>query len=157
MKKSQALIYSIFLGGFSAIIFSLNSCKKTDQLVQKLDEQSSIEKKFFGEHLPENPLVNSILSRMQHHNRSGHFVGSIVSKVGYPYWDKAILHILPPDSKNNSENPDQIIVIPFVRENEQYVNSELVVKITGADTVLKWRNDWQYNNYPHGPFSNTNT
>ncbi len=52
--------------------------------------------------------------------------------------------------RNSSADSTYIYNIPFVRENENYVNASLNLKITGADTTFGYSCDWQYQNKTHG-------
>ncbi len=142
----------------SIIVFY--ACRKTDQTPEQKTvptKNSAIEERFFKENAPVNVSVQSILDKVRRDNDKLHFVESIVQKVGYPYWDKAVVQKFTGQNKNNTGDGTQYFIIPFVRDSQQYVNAELVFKIEGADTLSKWRCDWQYKNYNHGQGADTAT
>ncbi|MBS1760491.1 MAG: hypothetical protein JST23_10245 [Bacteroidetes bacterium] len=76
-----------------------------------------------------------------------------VKQIGYPRWDKMLASKKKDNTKagrNSSDDSTYIYNIPFVRENENYVNASLNIKITGADTTFGYSCDWQYQNKTHG-------
>lgn len=160
MKKKQKKIIAIFFyAALTNCLLFFNACKKPESDTHLFDSKdvSEVEKRFFSNHRPINESVERIFEKILHDNNSLHFAEKIVEKVGYPFWDKAIIQqaTVSKSGNRNANNPDLVIAIPFVRNNEHYVNAELVVKIIGDDTLFKWRNDWQYKNYSHGSLNDT--
>ncbi len=59
--------------------------------------------------------------------------------------------------RRSSADSTYIYNIPFVRENENYVNASLNLKISGADTTFGYSCDWQYRQFQNTPNSVTDS
>ncbi|MBS1759660.1 MAG: hypothetical protein JST23_05980, partial [Bacteroidetes bacterium] len=83
-----------------------------------------------------------------------------VKQIGYPRWDKMLASKKKDNTKawrNSSADSTYIYNIPFVRENENYVNASLNLKISGADTTFGYSCDWQYQQFQNTPNSVTDS
>ena len=67
------------------------SCRKIDQLVISEKPVVTLETRFFTEHAPNDTLVKSVLGFVKRENEKHQFVSKLINKIGYPYWDKAIV------------------------------------------------------------------
>ncbi|HNP33974.1 MAG TPA: hypothetical protein PKN96_11840 [Flavobacterium sp.] len=71
-------------------------------------------------------------------------IPATIKKLGFPIWNK-ISHIKDKNGNSNLlEDSSEILLIPFVRENEEYVNASLIIKTLGNDTSYSFKCDWQY-------------
>ncbi|MBL7729803.1 MAG: hypothetical protein JNM88_01385 [Chitinophagaceae bacterium] len=100
--------------------------------------------KFFNRHAADDPLVKSILLKMQRENNQHPFIENIIAKVGYPHWDKAIVMQKVNKTGRVSTDDSSIVYIPFVRDSQNYVNSLLLFKLSPEDTSYQYLSDWQY-------------
>jgi putative chitinase len=142
------------------------SCRKIDQFQSNSLETlvTETENRFFQEHSSSDATVLTLTNFIKQKNITSHFVLKTVERLGYPYWDKALFikqDIQSSGVKSNNTsviNTDTpvsatstLVYIPFVRDQENYVNAALVFLITPTDTLFQYVCDWQYKVKPHGP------
>jgi hypothetical protein len=109
-----------------AVMIAVIACRKMDR--QPTISDDALEQKFFYSHRSGSNLEKSIVSFMQRENNKYHFVGNIVNRVGFPYWNKAI--IISDQSKTGRGQGGEsatFVLIPFVRNTENQVNSVLLI------------------------------
>jgi hypothetical protein len=130
MRKSFIFIFPVTLRGIlfvcMAVMIAVIACRKMDR--QPTISDDALEQKFFYSHRSGSNLEKSIVSFMQRENNKYHFVGNIVNRVGFPYWNKAI--IISDQSKTGRGQGGEsatFVLIPFVRNTENQVNSVLLI------------------------------
>jgi hypothetical protein len=65
------------------------ACRKEDRVTQvPLNNASAI---FFNDHRPNDPIVEHIAEYMKRENKKYKFVDKMIERIGYPYWDKAVV------------------------------------------------------------------
>jgi len=132
-----------------AITLSIISCKKFDQSAKERSmDQKEI--KFFSNHASTDPLIKSVLQFVKHENEKYHFVGNLIKKIGYPYWDKSI--VIRRDGSNGRRFSDSVntVFIPFALDSGNIVNTTLIVRTSPSDTNFHFVADWQYAHRPYG-------
>ncbi|MGG9961875.1 hypothetical protein [Ferruginibacter sp. SUN106] len=123
------------------------SCKKTDSILPKAEEQVTLNgqpvnvtEHFFA--LPANAssAVKRVAVQMRKQNSNKEFITSFVKNNGFVIWDKAIISVGKPKvstghlGENNVENnADTIVILPLVQADSVYVGGFLKAVI--ADTV----------------------
>ena len=150
MSKYSSIQRFIFIPVLlmGTIILS-EGCRKMDRVISS-PTLSETEAKFFNEHRSADAREKALGEFLKHKNNSLHFVQTTVERIGYPRWDKAITVTNNNVIANRTEGGDDnaaITYIPFVRENENYVNASMLVKTTASDTVFQYLLDWQYASY----------
>lgn len=129
-KLFQTLIISV-----AAVLsaFVISSCRKSSGSFEEAPPDISInQSRFFEAHSTSDPYVLAAKGFLKNRNEKFDFTGIYAERIGFPYWDKAIV------MKNNSASGEQVLVfIPFVRDKEETVNSSLLVRIAGTDTSFK--------------------
>lgn len=136
----------------STLLLSLIiSCRKIDHIIEKEEPTIKSESGFFTSHLPKDSLVKSVLNFVKRENEKHQFVNKLIKKIGYPYWDKAIVvrgrHGANGRSYSDSTNT---VFIPFVLDSANTVNNTLIVITNPSDTNFLLLADWQYANQPYG-------
>ncbi len=128
------------------------SCRKIDIIKVTQSPNINSERRFFTEHLPDDALVKSVLGFVKRENEKKQFVHKLINKIGYPYWDKAIVK-QGGSSSNGRTTSDSTntVFIPFVLDNANTVNNTLIVLISPSDTNFLLLADWQYANQSFGP------
>lgn len=118
---------------------------------RKIDSRSNgsvewMEQRFFNSRPSSEPHVRALNDFMKRKNNRDHFVKSTVKQIGYPYWDKSISVKGIADQRGAGGGDTTIITyIPFVRDEENFVNTLLVIKSeAGRDTTFNYLCDWQY-------------
>jgi hypothetical protein len=133
-------------------------CRKVDSQPEKPNETPDVtQARFFGEHLPTNNSVKKIVEYAIRENKKYDFVNKIVSKVGYPRWDKTMIASSETGLSHRGSSDSSFIVyyIPFVRDSQAYVNASLIVKTTQNDTTVNFLCDWQYSQLSFGSLPDT--
>ncbi|TMI71915.1 MAG: hypothetical protein E6H09_11910 [Bacteroidetes bacterium] len=131
------------------LAITLINCKKADQIVEKTSATAR-ESKFFTNHTPADPLIKSVLGFVKRENEKHQFVNELIKKIGYPYWDKAI--VAPRRAGANSRvdsDSTNTIFIPFVLDSAKTVNTTLIVETSPSDTNFLLIADWQYKSRPY--------
>lgn len=149
----------------AALIFAglciINACKKVDSSPKnKPETMGSIESKFFNNHLPIDPRVQRAMKFVKSQNDSFRFVQNVVSKVGYPYWNKSLVYsgqlAYHRGSGGDADSVD-IIYVPFIRDTDNFVNTTLIIKMgdgsptSTVSTEHRFLCDWQYQDCGTGP------
>ncbi len=136
---------------FIALILVI-SCRKIDQIVAREKPIVTPETRFFTEHVPKDTLVKSVLGFVKRENEKHQFVNNQIKKIGYPYWDKAIVKQGGSSSNGRSTSDStNTVFIPFVLDNANTVNNTLIVIINPSDTNFLLLADWQYADQSFGP------
>ena len=154
MQKSSRsfflLIFSLFLAGITVLS---ESCRKMDHLASS-STLTETEHQFFNSYRSGDAKEKALIDFFRRRNDSSHFVEKTVERIGYPRWDKAISgkEATPTGRQENDEAT--ITYIPFVRENENYVNASLVVRTAPGDTSFHYLCDWQYSRYGYDTTGN---
>lgn len=76
---------------FSLTVVILVSCRKIDHISLREKPIVTTESRFFEDHTPQDTLVKSILGFVKRENEKHQFVNKLIKKIGYPYWDKALV------------------------------------------------------------------
>ena len=143
MKKYRAII----LGLISIGVLVYISCRK----IETNEGNKSSDKlvtKFFESHSPSDTLVLRIADLLKRENKKYGFLERIISKIGFPYWDKARTFSKSDLAGLRGDDYDTCItMIPFVRDSQYYVNAVLLFKTSSQDFSFQFLCDWQYANY----------
>jgi hypothetical protein len=147
MRKYTAphtLILAAAIFGLLAIIIT-QGCRKVDR-EDKAGTFGITESRFFKQHTSSKNLISSIIGFLQRKNDVHQFVQKTVKQIGFPRWDKAIVFSKDKKSRKDGLQDDSanLVFIPFVRDNEKYVNACFVVQTSARDTSFKYVCDWQY-------------
>ncbi|MBK8711263.1 MAG: hypothetical protein IPL97_05230 [Niastella sp.] len=109
------------------------------------------EETFFNTHRSTDPVENVLVNFIKRKNDSLHFVEKTVKQIGYPRWDKIINFKKQKKVTLKIEDQGaQVFYVPFVRDNQNYVNASMVISVNQADTAFYYLCDWQYKNRVHG-------
>lgn len=151
-SSAKATVFLILFVCISGILL-INACRKIDP--QSNESVNLKEELFFSSHKSSEPLVQAINSFMKRRNGKDSFVNTTIERIGYPRWDKAI--IIRPDNTSGRGASDsaELTYIPFVRENENFVNAALLVRTLERDTSFRYICDWQYHYAEKGAFEDT--
>ncbi len=75
---------------------------------------------------------------IQRANDKDNFVEKIISRVGYPRWDKSVIRKGNLVNGRGATDSTDITYIPFVRDSQNYVNATLGIFTSPSDTMLKF-------------------
>jgi len=132
----------------------INGCHKVDKLEVPgvLVNPITMQEIFFSNNAPVNPLVKAMNMFLQRQNDTLKYVEKTVKQIGYPIWNKAIIFSKKTSSGRGSSIGDStdIIYIPFVRENQNYVNATMIVQASPNDTNFSYICDWEYSQRQYG-------
>ena len=141
MKISRLLVLAISIG---TVVYL--SCRRNPDI----SLQQNFEQRFFT--IPGNtqPLVKTLAEKIKQQNQRYGFINSLIKRNGYALWDKSI--VIKAQERNfsarNTHQPDtSMVLIPFVKENNIFVNSILGVKMTKSDTLYRLIYAEEYANY----------
>ena len=138
----------------TAILFlAYSSCKKTDLQSDEAQTASSLsktEQRFFNSNRTNDPKEDKLVQFVKSKNEKEHFVEQTVRQIGYPRWNS--LSILENNKNtansnsftNSTNNGNEVYVIPFVRDSQNYVNATMLININQSDTSFSYLCDWQY-------------
>ena len=131
------------------ILLSIISCRKIEDISLRQRPSVNLETRFFTEHTPNDPFVKAVLGFVKRENEKKHFVPDLVNKIGYPYWDKAIV---APHSRNGRTASDTVntVFIPLVIDSAKTVNTTLIVRASSSDTNFLLLPDWKYADQSYG-------
>jgi hypothetical protein len=141
--KFKALFFFFLI----IILFFHTSCNKNDTYTSvQYKVYSEIENKFFNSNESKENSVISAMNIIKRINDKHEIVEDIVTKIGYPIWNKALVFS---NSSYRTETITEydsvnIISIPFARDSQNYVNASLLFKMTSTDTSFQYILDWQY-------------
>lgn len=150
MKANQKLLWYFML--FLSLVSTI-SCKKLDKSNSELPVNSAdIQNQFFNSHRTGNPQEKKIISFLKSENLKSNFVIPTVALIGYPRWDKMVTKESPTTiSERSPDSSSQTYFVPFVRDEDNYVNSAMVIKINNTDTTFFYKSDWEYTTFENNP------
>ena len=125
---------------FISLSIIITACKKADIALNEVSNTQTVdyEKKFFE--LPANTAASvvRIAESIKSQNEKFHFVNELAVKEGLPVWNKAIIQLQHKRNAGNTVNAgsDTVIIIPFVLENTEYVNS-FIACVVGDSVGIK--------------------
>lgn len=140
--------------GVLMVLLLYFSCRKIE-LQSNLIDQAAAKSRFYNGHPPVKPSVQSIANFIKRQDERQDFSKNIINRIGFPRWDKAITVASNGLLQRTASNATELTYIPFVRENEHYVNASLLVQTSSTDTLYKYIVDWQYQNAPSGTINDT--
>jgi hypothetical protein len=144
MRTNNYLLAGFILAG---IIYM--SCRKLDQ-VQRSNTAKDEVSKFFRHSPLADRNVQAVFDFVKSQNEKYHFVSGLVSRIGYPKWNYSLAYPYKDQSLASRNHPvgDSAVVVyvPFARDNQQFINSALIIRILGTDTAYRFLMDWQYKN-----------
>jgi len=75
-------------------------------------------------------------------------VEQTVKQIGYPRWNK-MMNVKKSSAQGKGASTDSVNLyyIPFVRDQENFVNASMIIKTTAEDTTFGYLCDWQYKNF----------
>ncbi len=141
MTYKQVLNVGIFVCFFLVI----GGCKKVDYAHH--DEYlEGLTSGFFLNNRSSSSEEAALVDYIKRENHKLNFVEKTVKIIGYPYWSKAIKTRRSFDNPTNRNDLDSSThyYIPFVRDNENYVNAAMVIEVSSNDTTFGYKCDWQY-------------
>lgn len=128
------------------------SCRKIDHQA-KPESAGLIERKFFTIPMNTDADVINIMNSIYHQNEQRHFVSKLARSAGYPQWNKAMIagkkqsghRSISAKGLGDDSTSNEMIYIPFIRENGNFTNAVLIVKATSADTAYRvlYRTDYK--------------
>jgi len=134
---------SILVSVLSLLIIYI-ACRKADRQVEGSSPAEQTDH-FFSRHLPSDPVRLAALQFVKSQNDRYHFVPGLVRKIGYPYWDKAIVVAnLPPPANRTASDSADVVFVPFVQEQANGVDAALRISMNAGDTTFKIITKWQY-------------
>jgi hypothetical protein len=145
MKVSLKLILTLTTLYFLILFIS---CKKIDSTQEdKPSNSNEITNKFFNANRTSDPKEAALVNYLKNRNNKENFVEGIVSRIGYPRWDKAFQ--FPNKTKSNATtnlvgDSTSIYHIPFVRDSQNFVNASMILIANQTDTSISYKCDWQY-------------
>ncbi|HEX2631128.1 MAG TPA: hypothetical protein VHM26_19070, partial [Chitinophagaceae bacterium] len=90
--------------------------------------------KFFRIAPNTDPLVKAIAANIQRQDTKRNLTGKLISKAGFPIWDKA--QISKAGYQSRITEGEQQVFIPFINEEEEETKAVLAVKINATDTLF---------------------
>ena len=145
MRTKFKLVVALF--SLTIVLFYI-SCKK-NELPTITENATNTENNFFTLHRSNDALEKSLVEYIFKENSKLHFTEKTVNQIGYPRWDK-ISGLTKNNTSNNSfksiKNADTTIYyVPFVRDNQNFVNAAMLIKISAnADTTFSYIQDCSY-------------
>jgi hypothetical protein len=143
------LFYILLVCTVSMLI--ITACKKTDDIVKpETPKETIILEKFFSINLSTNPAVIGAQKFLKNQNDKYHFTEKFISRIGMPYWNKALVYnntLNTTIRTETAEVPSTVVYIPFVRDSQNYVNASVLIRMTGTDTSYRIICDWQYSEF----------
>lgn len=130
------------------------SCRKIDQQADET-KSSTPQSKFFTDHASNKPLILAINQYFKRLNDKEGFIDKTIKKIGHPRWDKAITVSFSGSLNRGESNSTELTYIPFVREEETFVNASLLVQTSPTDTAFKYVCDWEYQYRQNGTLEDT--
>jgi hypothetical protein len=130
----------------TAVLLIYVACRKVDTASSTPDTTNPAvhEDKFFNSHRTNDPLEKSIVEFLKRANVKSNFVEKTIKQIGFPRWDKALITKKSTVGNRGNNVGDSLILIPFVRDTQNYVNASLTVELSATDTLVNWICDWQY-------------
>jgi hypothetical protein len=117
------------------------SCRKIGQ-TNSDSYEIKIEEKYFNEHRSESLIEKTLVEYIKSQNCTKKFVEKTVSQIGYPRWNKKMVYNFI--NNKGADTTATLYFIPFVRTNENYVNSAMLIRASKFDTSFSYICDWQY-------------
>ena len=139
-------------------IVTFQSCTKLS--IDQIDKPASsqeIYNRFFK--LPENAnnITLKIAEKLRQLNSKEEFLSSFVKNNGYPVWNKVLIKKAETASSslvgNNSTNADTLVIIPFVLDSSNMVNSYIVAQVNDSISLDLYKSS----DYKNFSFSNNGT
>lgn len=96
-----------------------------------------------------NPDIQAALGFVKGQNDKYHFVNNLISKIGYPIWDKSKVfnNVQAASGRGNTGDSNTVVYVPFVIDTQSHVNATLMLKMAPTDTAFRFLADWEYKNY----------
>ncbi len=96
--KANSTISRFFLFALLLMLTINFSCRKIDIQPPAITIDSvlpldAVSHKFFGIHLPTDPIVIALKNKISSENQQKPFIEKLVKYAGYPVWNKAIVSI----------------------------------------------------------------
>lgn len=123
---------------FISIAISLSCNKHKEIRTNNIDPTARAN--FFALRGPIDSLVASIASSIRRQDQKRNLVQKLITKAGYPQWDKARVAM-----KNN--DPRKMVYIPFVMDKGKQTKAILIVKVSDKDTFYHLLYGSRYNEY----------
>jgi hypothetical protein len=132
------LLYLITL-----VVILFYSCRKND-----VSKEPEIEKinKFFDLPADSDNRLKAIAACIKSQNDKFNFLEELVERVGLPVWGNTKTFNSGGSASRSSGNEGEIVYIPFAKENDNYINSVLAVKISN-DTSFRMIHKFNYRSF----------
>ena len=138
----------ILLSTLTLIFYTACNKYASDDLIHS--QTSPTVQRFFTANQPKEKYVVGLLNFVRRNNDKYKFVETMVDRIGYPRWDKAITVTQSMQGRNNLVDSTSITYIPFVKDSQNYVNASLAIKTELNDTSYQVFSDWQYSYFQYG-------
>lgn len=140
-----------------AVILNFESCKKADQ---NSDTNTRVKRDFFQNLSQSSSVAQRISDYIKNQNNSNEIMNLIISKGGYPVWEKTFtnkeVRIITSNQLSIESNADTLAIIPLVFNGEEEVHAFLKVVVNGGVDVLELYNGNDYVNYSNEKINSTN-
>lgn len=135
--RSLLTVFSTTLFICAVSFFIINACRKIDRSANATENESVIHRNFFAIPAGTNRIIKVIAQSIQRQDQQRHFIPELTKKAGYPRWDKAMI---APVSETNATTrmqavPGEVVLIPFVKENERVTTAILIINTAERDTA----------------------
>jgi hypothetical protein len=143
------------------LILVLMTCRKTDfKQAEQPYSSTALDEIFFNYRPPSTPLIVGLRDYVRRENNKYGFVKTVVDRIGFPYWDKALTYTIARASLRDRGLLDSfdLAYIPFVRDSQTRVNAALIIKapkFPNGDTTVQYICDWQYDEFSFNTVSDT--
>jgi hypothetical protein len=108
---------------FTFVLFF--ACRKTEKVFT--ETKSTIETKFFNEHVSSDAYVQKITAYVSRQNDKYNFLKELTGRIGFPYWDKSFVfsnaNILT-RSSNDSANMIYTFCTGFSKLCKRFFNNK---------------------------------
>ncbi len=139
MKISNLTVTILFL----LTIFYFSSCRKPDlvQIPETSIKTQIGDDRFFNVPLTASPEAKAIAEAIKKQDGKFHFLSSVITKAGYPVWDKAKIINLTNKTITGRSSSDssggELVYIPFALDSQRQTNAVLAVRLNNPDTTYR--------------------
>lgn len=142
----------------SALIFTslffINACRKTEQKASDTENESAfaLRQKFFVIQPGTHPAVTAIAENIKRQDKQNDFVPGLSGRAGFPLWQKARMFTGENNGNTLAKTGSELdfgglIVIPFIKEEQNVTNALLFARVEEEDTVFMLLYASQYVDY----------
>jgi hypothetical protein len=126
------------------VILMTPSCRKIDYNYRHAPDPSV---RFFNIPPGTMPIVQRIAEKMKELNTKEPFIQKLVSRSGFPKWEKSLAYLDSGPSKNFGGGEDTVVFIPFLTDSLNQVTASLTCYANEDSIYLRMFNGDEYANY----------